>query len=346
MDGFKMYKVNNKLKFLSIIIAVLIVMVLISALYVKHSIDQPFNVTNNKEFEVKQGDTFYSIIARLNSQGIMPNPLIAKAYIKYNKVPGIIKPGFYMLSKDVSLSEFIHDVGVGAFDKNYVKVTIPEGFNLSQIAERLQNSGVISKDAFIKACEEYKVPSYIKQDSKRRYNLEGFLFPYTYELKKGMPGSDIIKLMLSQFENAMELLEEKDNITINQNDYDKIVNMASIIELEAYKDEDRSVIASVFYNRLSKNMKLQSNVTVEYALGEHKEKLYNKDISVASPYNTYFANGLPEGPICNPGIKSIQAAVQPSNTNYLYFLSYENGISFFTDNYNKFLAEKKKLQGD
>jgi UPF0755 protein len=93
-------------------------------------------------------------------------------------------------------------------------------------------------------------------------------------------------------------------------------------------------------------MKLQSNVTVEYALGEHKEKLYNKDISVASPYNTYFINGLPEGPICNPGIKSIQAAVQPSNTNYLYFLSYENGISFFTDNYNKFLVEKKKLQGD
>ncbi|SMC21510.1 UPF0755 protein [Clostridium acidisoli DSM 12555] len=341
-----MYKTKNKLKILSIIIVVLVVIALSFSLYVKHSLEHPFKVTNNKEFEVKKGDTFYSIIARLNSQGLMDNPLISKAYIKYNKVPGVIKPGLYMLSKDISLNKFIQDLSVGAYDKNYLKVTIPEGFNLAQIADRLQERGIISKDAFIKACEDYKTPSYIKEDSKRKYKLEGFLFPDTYELKKGMQGNDIIKLMLSHFENQMSLLQKKDKITIDKNDYDKIINMASIIELEAYKDEDRSVIASVFYNRLSKNMKLQSNVTVEYALGQHKEKLYNKDISVNSPYNTYVVNGLPEGPISSPGIKSIKAAVEPSNTNYLYFLSYENGVSYFTADYNAFLAEKKKLQGD
>lgn len=336
----------KKLKGLFITLIVIIVLALVSLIYIKNSLNHPFKVTGNKEFEVKTGDNFYSIISRLKSQGLLNNELIAKAYIKYEKVPGVVQPGLYTISDSISLSEFIHNVSAGEFDDNYIKVTIPEGYNISQIGDKLQERGVISKADFIKACENYALPSYIKNDSKRRYKLEGFLFPGTYDLKKGMAGKDIIKLMLNNFESQMKTLETQDNITINENDYDKIVNMASIIELEAYNDKDRPLIASVFYNRLNKNMKLQSNVTVEYALGIHKEKLYNKDISVDSPYNTYVVNGLPEGPICNPGIKSIRAAAEPSNTNYLYFLSYENGVSYFTDDYNKFLAEKKKLQGD
>jgi UPF0755 protein len=320
------------------------VILITATVYVNHSLKHPFNVTSNKEFEVKKGDTFYSIITRLNSQGVMTNSLIVKAYIKYYKIPGIIKPGIYMLSNDISLKEFIHNVGIGAFDENYVKVTIPEGYNLAQIANRLEQQGVISKDGFIKACESYKLPTYVKNDSKRRYKLEGYLFPDTYELKKGTAGNDIIKLMLASFQNHMKLLAKKDNIS--EDKYDSIIDMASIIEMEAYKDEDRSTIASVFYNRIAKNMKLQSNVTVEYALGYHKEKLYNKDTAIKSPYNTYYVTGLPEGPICSPGIKSITAAAEPSSTNYVYFLSYDNGVSYFTADYNKFLAEKKKLQGN
>lgn len=339
-----MYKMRKKFRVLSLIIIVFAAIIVTTTVYVSHSLKHPFKVTNNKEFEVKKGDTFYSIITRLNSQGVMTNSLIVKAYIKYYKIPGIIKPGIYMLSSDISLTEFIHNVGLGAFDENYVKVTIPEGYNLSQIADKLQEQGIMSKDVFIKACESYKLPTYVKNDSKRRYKLEGYLFPDTYELKKGMTGNDAIKLMLTSFQEHMKLLAEKDNIS--EDKYDSIIDMASIIEMEAYKDEDRSTIASVFYNRIAKNMKLQSNVTVEYALGYHKEKLYNKDTALKSPYNTYYVTGLPEGPICNPGIKSIEAAAKPSNTNYVYFLSYDNGISYFTADYNKFLAEKKKLQGN
>ncbi|WP_035796636.1 endolytic transglycosylase MltG [Clostridium akagii] len=341
-----MYKINKKVKIISIVIIALFVTLLVSTVYVGYSLKHPFKITNNKEFEVKKGDTFYSIITRLNSQGVMTNPLIVKAYIKYYKIPGIIKPGIYMLSSDISLKEFIHNVGAGTFDENYVKVTIPEGYNLSQIADKLQSQGILSKDNFIKACESYKLPSYVKDDNKRRYKLEGYLFPDTYELKKGMSGNDVIKLMLNSFKDHMNLLAKNDNITIDEDKYDSIVDMASVIEMEAYKDEDRATIASVFYNRISKNMKLQSNVTVEYALGYHKEKLYNKDTAIASPYNTYYVTGLPEGPICSPGIKSLRAAAEPSKTNYIYFLSYDNGVSYFTADYNKFLAEKKKLQGN
>ena len=99
------------------------------------------------------------------------------------------------------------------FDENYVKVTIPEGYNLDQIANKLEKKGVISKDGFIKACESYKLPTYVKNDSKRRYKLEGFLFPDTYELKKGTAGNDIVKLMLASFQKNMKLLAKKDNIS-------------------------------------------------------------------------------------------------------------------------------------
>lgn len=337
---------NKKIKISLTVLIILALIVFVSSIYIKHSLKHPFKSTANNEFEVKKGDNFYSIIERLKAQGRLNNALISKAYIKYKNVPGKIKPGIYLLSNDISMSDFVHNLNNGIFDGNYVKVTIPEGFTLTQIGDRLQQKGIISSSDFIKACNSYSLPSYIKKDSKRKYQLEGFLFPDTYQIKKGESGSDIIKLMLDRFELAMKNIEKKDDVTVDESKYDNIINVASLVEKEAYRDQDRAVIASVFYNRLKKNMKLQSNVTVEYALGYHKEKLYNKDIAVASPYNTYYVNGLPEGPICSPGTKSIEAAINPSKTNYLYFLSYENGISYFTDNYNKFLVEKKKLQGD
>lgn len=337
---------NKKIKTTLIVLVILALIVFVSSIYIKHSLKHPFKSTANNEFEVKKGDNFYSIIQRLKSQGKLNNAFIAKVYIKYKNVPGRIKPGIYMLSNDISMSDFVHNLNNGIFDGNYVKVTIPEGFTLTQIGDRLQQKGVISSSDFVKACSSYSLPSYVKDDSKRKYKLEGFLFPDTYEIKKGTKGSDIIKLMLDRFELEMKNIAKTDNVTVDENKYDEIINVASLVEKEAYRDQDRTVIASVFYNRLKKNMKLQSNVTVEYALGYHKEKLYNKDIAVASPYNTYYVNGLPEGPICSPGRKSIEAAINPSKTNYLYFLSYENGVSYFTDDYNKFLVEKKKLQGD
>lgn len=336
------YKGKNKLV---INISIIIIILLFLFAYIVNSLNHPFKITSDKEFEIKTGDTLYGIVAKLDSQGLIKNSSIVKAYIKYKKVPGNIKPGLYTISANLSINEFIYNINNGVFDKNTVFITIPEGYDLSQIADLLNKKDIINKDDFIKACKDYKLPDYIKIDNNRKYELEGYLFPDTYQLKKNMSGKEIIDLMLLHFNKQFTNLLKKDNISLDKNNYDSIIIMASIIEREAEKDNERSIIASVFYNRLNKNIKLQSCATVEYALGYHKDKLYNKDLEIKSLYNTYYVDGLPEGPICSPGLKSIEAAIKPSSTNYLYFVSNNNGTHFFTEDYKKFEEVKKITQG-
>ncbi|AJA48212.1 conserved hypothetical protein, YceG family [Clostridium pasteurianum DSM 525 = ATCC 6013] len=328
-----------------ICISIVIITLLFFFIYIVNSLNHPFKVTNNKEFEIKSGDTLYGVISNLDSKGLIRNPIIIKAYVKYKKVPGNIKPGLYTLSSNLTVEKFINNINNGAFDKNTVFVTIPEGYDLLQIAELLDKKGVIAKEDFIKANNNYKLPNYINKNNNRKYKLEGYLFPDTYQLKKNMSGEKVINLMLTHFEKRFSALLKENNISLDKSKYDNIITMASIVEGEAKKDDERSIIASVFYNRLNKNMKLQSCATVEYALGYHKDKLYNKDLEIKSNYNTYYVNGLPAGPICNPGLKSIEAALKPKNTNYIYFVSNNDGTHFFTDNYKKFEEVKNITQG-
>ena len=161
-----------------------------------------------------------------------------------------------------------------------------------------------------------------------------------------MQGDKIIDKMLDRFNYVIKEIEKENNIKIKDEDMDKLISMASVIEKEAEKDGERGKIASVFYNRIDKKMKMESCATVLYALGYHKDKLYYKDLKIKSPYNTYLNTGLPIGPICSPGKNSIKAALNPEKTDYLYFVSKNNGTHFFTKNYNDFLKVKKETQGD
>ncbi|GAA0734578.1 endolytic transglycosylase MltG [Clostridium oceanicum] len=225
-----------------------------------------------------------------------------------------------------------------------VNVTIPEGYNIEEIASKLESLNIINKKEFLHSVDIYKAPSYIKKDNKRKHQLEGFLFPDTYKFMKGEKGEDIIKTMLNRFEEVRKEIEDKNKIKIENKDIDKIMTMASVVEKEARVDSERGKVASVFYNRLNKNIKLESCATVIYALGYHKDKLLYKDLKVDSLYNTYLQKGMPVGPISNPGRKSIEAAVKPDKTNYLYFVSKNDGTHFFTNDYNEFLKMKKKTQ--
>lgn len=170
--------------------------------------------------------------------------------------------------------------------------------------------------------------------------MEGFLFPDTYAFKEGITPNEVIETMINQFNNKIDevMAGREDNI------YD-IITMASIVEKEAAISEERPVIASVFYNRLNGGIKFQSCATVLYALGDHRDKLYENDLTIESPYNTYIVDGYPEGPICSPGLEAIKAALNPSDTNYIYFVSNNDGSHFFTDNYDEFLRVKEETQG-
>lgn len=327
---------------ISILICCLIV-VLVVLSYLNSAIRNPFKVNDKYRFEVKKDDNLYKIIDRLDKNSLIKNKLLLKAYVKYKKFPGEIIPGFYSIKAGETMDSLAKDMKYGIFDDTYVKVTIPEGFQITQIANTLEKKGIISSDKFLKACKDYNIPGYIKNDNTRTYKLEGYLFPDTYEFKKNMKGKAIIDAMLGRFSSVIAGVKKEQGIKID--DIDKIITMASVVEREAEVEKERAVISSVFYNRMKMNMKLQSCATVEYALGYHKEKLTYNDLKVKSSYNTYLVSGLPEGPICSPGKSSIIAAAKPQSTDYIYFVSNNDGTHFFTKNYNEFLKVKGKTQG-
>lgn len=305
-------------------------------------IRHPF-IDNADKIEVKvnSGDSLNSIIDNLSSEKKMGNSFLIKWYIKNKKLSSNIKPGTYSFSKDSSLESFVKGLEDGK-DENAIKITIPEGYDIKQVAELLEKSGLVKKEDFLNACKNYKLPSYIKVNGKKRYALEGYLFPDTYVFSKNSSSNDAIKLMLDRFEEVVLEIKKKNNIDLNDNNMENFITMASIVEKEALLDSDRPKVASVFYNRIKKNMKLQSDATVLYALDVHKDVVYTNDLKINSPYNTYSVQGLPIGPICSPGRSSIDAALNPEKSNNLYFIIIKDGPHFFSDNYNEFLKVKKQ----
>lgn len=286
------------------------------------------------------------VIDNMDKQGKIKSKRVLKNYIKKVQAPQKVVPGEYVFSSNLNAYDLLLNLKKGIYDNRPIKVTIPEGYNIDEIGNKLEKQGIIKKEDFIKSVKQYKIPSFIKVDNNRKYPLEGYLFPDTYEFFKGMSGDKIIDKMLDRFKYVIKEIEKENNLKIKDNDIDELINMASVIEKEAEKNDERGKVASVFYNRIDKKMKMESCATVLYALGYHKDKLYYKDLKIKSPYNTYLNTGLPIGPICSPGKNSIKAALNPEKTDYLYFVSKNDGTHYFTKDYKEFLKVKKETQGD
>jgi UPF0755 protein len=319
----------------------------LGANYYKGVIDHPFSLNSDQEeFKINKGDTLYSIIASLDKDGKLKNSLILKYYIKKNNINVSLKPGVSIISNNMTLNDFINSLEdvKAEVDPNIFKITIPEGYDINQIAKLFEDKGIVSKDDFLKNCKEYTIPSYVTKDPKRKYQLEGYLFPDTYEFKKGINSKQIIDSMLKRFETVLGEAQKNTGKNINSEVIDKIVIMASIVEREVAKEDERKLAASVFFNRLDKGMKLESCATVIYALGQHKDVLTNNDLKVDSPFNTYIVKALPQGPICSPGKASIEAALNPANTNYLYFVSKNDGTHEFNETFDNHLVAQRKYQ--
>lgn len=323
-----------------IIIAGVLYFVVTSIKYPLRYNEGKVNISINNEKNLSQ------VLDKLEKEKLIKNAFILKWYINRHFGDIGVKKGVYSFSNNITLDNFETYLNTGIKDDEPVKVLIPEGYDIEHIGTVLEKKGIISSRDFLESCKNYELPDFIKADSKRRYNLEGYLFPDTYEFLKGSSGKAIIDVMLDRFNLVIEEIEKDTHVQLEGNNLDDIITMASIVEKEVEIPEERGKAASVFYNRLQKGMKLQSCATVLYALGVHKDKVYYKDLEVDSAYNTYKVSGLPEGPICNPGKGCILAAIKPSNTNYLYFVSNNDGTHFFTDNSEKFLQVKKATQGD
>ena len=329
----------------------IIVMVLIigSRGYYNSIVNKPLkNIEEAKlKITIKPGDTLSSVFNRLNSEGKLKNSLLIRAYMKLNKVQFSLKQGDVEVAKDESLSGIFDTLkNYEGLPSNLARVTIPEGRNVEEIAELLDKKGVITKEKFIESCKKYELPPYIKKDAGRKYALEGFLFPDTYDFTKGAEGKNIIDLMIRNFENRLNEVRGSSEKPLHDEDIDKIITLASIIEKEVQVAEERVLVSSVFANRLRIGMPLQSDPTVQYALGQHKEKLTLEDYKINSPYNTYVVPGIPMGPISNPGKASIEAALNPEDTKYLYFCSKNDGSHEFNESFEKHNAAVIKYQSN
>lgn len=286
----------------------------------------PPSVSHPKLIEIPENSTAYQIAEILHKNHVIKKISWFLFLTNRTKVQDKLKSGIYEFSGRTPLKKVVEKLVKG--EVKLVRVTIPEGANIKEIAEILEKKGVISdKKVFIEYAKEKK--------------LEGFLFPDTYLFPLN---SSVESITYHMWERFREVYKELTGETINEENFEKIkkiVTIASIVEKEAIYPGEKRIIAGIINNRLKKGLPIQSCATVEYALGYHKARLTEKDLKIKSPYNTYSHRGLPPTPICNPGKISLKATLNPEKTDYLYFLSMGNGKNYFSKSYREHLRAKK-----
>ena len=263
----------------------------------------------------------------LKEDGLIKNSIIFNFLVTKENLRSKLKAGEYILSTDMNLDDILANISKGTRDMNVIKFTIPEGYEIKQIAEKLTNEEIVDSDIFLNLVADksnFEDKFIFLKDLNNGQNLEGFLFPSTYEVYNDVSEEEVIEKMLSQFERVYKK-DIEPRISEFDLDLNEIVTLASMVEREAKVDKERAMMASVFYNRLKIDMLLQVDATVQYALGERKERLLYKDLEIDSPYNTYLYKGLPPGPISAPGENSIIAAVNPSDGDYLFYVLKNDG---------------------
>lgn len=257
---------------------------------------------------IPQGSTASWAASELKKEGVIWCPTWFKIALKLTGTGKKIRPGEYTLRKNMPLPALLWKlVKVGG--RSYMKIVVPEGWRMEQIAERLDANGITDKKAFL--------------DIASNDNLEGYLFPATYYLERNMKASRVIEMMKEEFAQRIKpLFKSFPPVDLSQKE---VIILASIVEREAVVVTERPLIAAVYLNRLKKRMPLEADPTVQYALGYWKKNLTYEDLKLKSPYNTYVNRGIPPGPICNPGYESVRAVLCPAQIDALYFVADRKG---------------------
>ncbi|MCH4072757.1 endolytic transglycosylase MltG [Pseudoramibacter sp.] len=302
--------------------------------------------------EIPEGSKIDDIAKILHDKGLIRNRMIFQSYAgRHSQGIKQIKAANYRFEPSMSSVEIFNAMLNGKDYDGAVAITIPEGKNIKEIGSILESHHICSSEDFVnetKKVSEYKkrytILSSYPDTADGRTPLEGYLFADTYQFASNSSASTVVSQMLANTQKKFSK-SMLNKISANNQNVDQILNVASIVEMESKEDKDKPKVASVIYNRLAQNMKLQSDATVLYALGEKKTNITNDDLKTNSPYNTYVNTGLPIGPICSPSLKSIKAAINPAQTNYLYFVSdpstgktyFATNLSDHQQNINKYL---------
>lgn len=329
----------------SFVLLLLVLLALRSVIY--PLILKPVGESENVKIKLEPTSTVSDVASLLETKQVIRSSWIFVILARWQGVEGF-PPGEYELRQNRSASQVLNTLRQGPKIKEYA-ITIPEGFTIEQIAGRISKETGVDEGEFKRLTqtsahsENFESYSFLSENGTE--TLEGYLFPKTYIITEEHSAKDFIQIMLDQYQKETAGFELPPFARERNLNFHHLLTVASLIENEAKIAEERSLISAVIYNRLAKNMKLQSCATVQYALPERKANLNTEDLKVDSPYNTYLHSGLPPGPICNPGIASIKAALNPAPVNYLYYVLTESGDRHaFTDSYQEFIEEKQKAK--
>jgi UPF0755 protein len=294
------------------------------------------------EIDIEPDSSLKQIGIILKSKNLIREDWFFRYYAVYRQKTNLLA-GSYQIKPNENLDEILNKIAIGKQD--LIKVTIPEGKTVNEIANILATKG-FSKEEFLKAVNRennkdlYTFEQEIKKIPTRKYKLEGYLFPSTYEFHRGASGEEIVNEMVRQFAKRMNQLDARNKLTNSKYNIDQWVTIASLIEREGRVRSELPIISGVIYNRLKINMPLQVDASIIYAyslIGTIKKKLGSGDTKLDSPYNTYLIKKLPPGPISNPGIEALQAALNPDEHSYLYYVTKQDGTNthFFSKTYQE-----------
>ena len=292
---------------------VIILVIILPIIYYFYAINVPVSKSEkNVSFEIYDGETTLDIGESLKEKKLIHNKYIFALYVYFKNINLI--PGIYYLKSDMTLEQILDPISKGNVQEN--KITIIEGWRREQIAQMLSENKIVEYDDFLSASE----------------GKEGYLFPDTYRIAVNITAQEIVNKLIENFNNrTKDLSLKKDDLIL-----------ASIVEREAKTNEERPKIAGVYLNRLNIGMKLDADPTVQYAKGNWDALKLSDYKDVNSPYNTYLYKGLPPGPICNPGLASIKAVLEPEKNKYYYFLHSKDNQIFFSETLDEHNQNKQK----
>ena len=323
---------------------------LLCTCFFAHSLYSPIRSPHPPQFlNIPKGMHGYQVLHMLHKKNLIKSPFCTKLYLKL--FPKDFRAGLYRLHPNMSTHHILHKLSSPQGSNFYKKISIPEGFSLKKIANRLESANITSANTFL---------NYVQKNAKSELedtfpflkenpllSLEGYLFPETYYLTPSMSNKRIVTMMLQTFNKRIWPLWENAKPTKgspkSRFNFHQVLTMASIIEKEARLSSEMPTISSVYYNRLAKKMRLQADPTVLYALGEpDKKRVLYKDLKNMNPYNTYRHFGIPPGPISSPGVSAMKASLAPKKTPYFFFVARKNGSHIFTETYKKHIHVQQR----
>ncbi len=285
----------------------------------------PLPVGNkNIEIAVPKGATFRHAIEIFYKEGVIRDKNL---FLFIGRISGLdrkIRAGYYSIYKSMNSLDLLRILRKGQIIE--YEITVVEGDSLREVAAKLSEKGIADNDALRQLSSD---KTFLSSHNINAPTIEGYLFPETYKIPKGMAPEEAVGMMINKMREKYsgKLTARASEIGFSDNE---VLTLASIIEKEAITDADRPLISAVYHNRLKKKMRLQADPTAIYGIKSSKEKITSDDLKKNTPYNTYMIKGLPPGPIASPGIKSITAALYPADVPYIYFVSNNDGTHHFS----------------